>query len=326
MRVGLAMGAGGVLGGAWLAGALAAICRLTGWNPAGAEVMLGTSAGSVLAALLSAGVAVDRLLPASDTLGEAGSPLAELALEESYRLPRRLPGRLPGSIGLARRALRERAPFRALCGLLPRGMVPTASIEATVRRVCPDGWPPRPGCWIVACDYETGDPMVFGRHDAPEAPLASAVAASCAIPGFFRPVPLAGRLYVDGGMRSMSNLDLLAGRRLDVVVALNPMSSRAVHRGWSPIARIAAAIRRRSARQVDAELTRLSRAGTAVLLLEPTERDLGEIGLNVMDARPAQRVAELALETTVAQLERPEMRRLLARLEARGQPRNREGA
>lgn len=311
-RIGLALGAGGVLGGAWLAGALAALSRLTGWDPVAAQVTLGTSAGSVFAALLTAGVATERLLPAS------GSPLADLALQEAYRLPRRIPRLVPGSIGLARRAMRERALLRALCGLMPRGLVPTASIEATVRRACPDGWPPRPGCWIVACDYETGGAMVFGRDDAPDAPLPSAVAASCAIPGFFRPVPLAGRLYVDGGLRSTSNLDALVGQRLDLVVALNPMSSRSVPTGWNPLARITAAARRRSARQVDAELARLSRAGTTVLLLEPTERDLREIGINVMDAGPAERVAELALETTRDQLERPEMRRLLARLERPG--------
>jgi len=62
-KVGLALGAGGVLGGAWLAGGLAAICRTTGWDAADADVIVGTSAGSVFAALTAAGVPSGRLLP-----------------------------------------------------------------------------------------------------------------------------------------------------------------------------------------------------------------------------------------------------------------------
>ena len=57
--------------------------------------------------------------------------------------------------------------------------------------------------------------------------LADAVAASCAIPGFYRPVDIGGRRYVDGGVRSASNLDLLAGHELDLVICLNPTSTRA---------------------------------------------------------------------------------------------------
>jgi NTE family protein len=166
----------------------------------------------------------------------------------------------------------------------------------------------------VACDYGTGDRVVFGRGGTPRTSLASAVAASCAIPGFFRPVPLEGRLYVDGGLHSLSNLDLLAGRRLDMVVALNPMSGPPTRAGWSPMARLTAAMRRRSARQVAEEAASVARHGTHVLLLEPTVDDLAEIGDNVMDARRAARVAELAAATTAQVLRRATIGPLLERL------------
>jgi NTE family protein len=215
---------------------------------------------------------------------------------------------------MALRALRDGSALRVLCGLLPRGLVPTAAIEATVRRAVPSGWAPRAGCWIVACDYRTGKRVVFGREDAPAAPLAAAVAASCAIPGFFRPVSLGGRLYVDGGLHSPANLDLLAGRRLDLVVALNPMAGTPVRGGWSPLGRLTAAMRRRSARQFADEAAEVTRQGTRVLLLEPTDRDLAEIGDDVMDARRAARVAEVALRTTAEELRRPGLRSLLREL------------
>jgi NTE family protein len=320
-RIGLALGAGGVLGGAWLAGALTALRALTGWDPAAAHVMLGTSAGSVFAGLLAGGVAAPRLLPVAPAAGLPDDrwALARLAAEEVYRLPRRLPWPGPGSLGLALRALREGAALRTLCGLLPQGPLPTAPIEATVRQAVPAGWAPRLDCWIVACDYGTGERVVFGREGSPAAPLARAVAASCAIPGLFCPVPMDGRLYVDGGLHSLSNLDLLGGRGLDLVVALNPMSGPPVRAGWSPLARLTAAMRRRGARQVAEEAAGLNRQGTEVLLLEPSERDLAMIGDDVMDARRAARVAETALATTAERLRLPSMRPLLRWLAATAQ-------
>jgi len=312
-RIGLALGAGGVLGGAWLAGALTALRAATGWEPGTAHVLLGTSAGSVFTALMAGGLAATRLLPLAPAaaLQDSRWVLAGLAAEEAYRRPGRRSGLGPGSIGMALRAVRERAGLRTLCGLLPRGLVPTAAIEATVRRAVPFGWAPRSGCWIVACDYATGERVVFGRDPLPRPSLAAAVAASCAIPGYFRPVPVGSRLYVDGGLHSLSNLDLLAGHRLDLVVALNPMSGPVVRAGWHPMARLTAAMRRNGARQVAKEMAELARHGTRVLLLEPTERDLAEIGDDMMDPSRVARVAETALTTVADELRRSHVRPLL---------------
>jgi NTE family protein len=317
-RVGLALGAGGVLGGAWLAGTLAALAGVTGWNPAGAELVLGTSAGSVFAALTAGGVAAARLLPpvTADSVAGDGWPLADLVAGEAYRGSRRWPAGAPGSPGLIVRALRERAMLRALSGLVPRGPVPTAAIEAAVRRAVPAGWTRRPACWIVACDYATGARVVFGRQDGPRPPLAAAVAASCAIPGFFEPVAFEGRQYVDGGLHSMSNLDLLGAGRLDVVVALNPMSGAAARGGWSPLGRMTATLRRWAARQAALEAAALRARGADVLLLEPGEADLEAMGDDMMDARRAARVAEVALATATAACRRAELLPLLRRLAA----------
>ena len=316
----MALGAGGVVGGAWLAGAMAALASGTGWSPVTADVLIGTSAGSVVAAFLAAGVAPRRLLgDAAAAAPEEGTEAAsgwlhELTRPEAYRFPWRLVTLRPGSIELVRRALRERAPSRVISGLVPPGAVPTTVIETAVRRVVADGWAPHEACWIVACDYRTGERVVFGRDGAPRTSLATAVAASCAIPGFFRPVPVAGRLYVDGGLRSMSNLDLLAGQGLDLVVALSPMSTHAHPRSRNPWVQVAAAFRRRRARQVAAEVARLRREGTEVMLLEPVEADLAAMGPNVMDGVRAARVAEVARATTRAQLTSPSLRHLADRL------------
>jgi NTE family protein len=323
-RIGLVLGAGGVLGGAWMAGGLAALTRETGWDPGQADYIVGTSAGSLFAALLAADVPAKRLLPASngavpDQLSPDAWLLMDLAVESAYKVqlavPRSIP--MPGSIGLSLSGLRrgESWPLlRALGGLMPRGSVSTDPISRTVRKVAEHGWPGHPNCWITACDYGTGRQVVFGREGAPEADLADAVAASCAIPGYFEPVQIGDRWYVDGGVHSMSNAALLEEEGLDLVLVFNPLSGRAGMKGWNPLDRVESAIRRAAARQLDVEVARLLDAGTHVVVIEPTADDLIAIGHNLMNARRCMRVLEVALKSTTRQLRSPGVRGLLGLL------------
>lgn len=324
-RVGLVLGAGGVLGGAWIAGALAAVARATGWNPATASHIVGTSAGSVFAALVAAGVGCEELVPVASGALDAGGfddwVLSELAGEDAYRAPW-VPRLMPGSLRLALSGIRDphhMSPLKMLSGLAPEGLVPTDAIQRTIARAagCEVGqgaWISHPNCWIVACDYETGDRVVFGKDGGPPAGIDEAVAASCAIPGFFQPVHVGDAGFVDGGLHSMSNADLLADAGLDLVVVLNPLSSRAASTGWNPVARVAATVRRLAAWQIDNEVAQLLDAGTHVVVLEPTATDLAAIGYNVMDARRSIQVAETALETVEEQLAREDVAELMALL------------
>jgi NTE family protein len=124
--------------------------------------------------------------------------------------------------------------------------------------------------------------VVFGRSDAPNATVGQAVAASCAIPGFYHPVKIGGRRYVDGGICSASNLDLLRDEELNLVVCLNPMSSLAKVTPHSPTDRIAAAMRKQVGRRLGVEARKLRERGTAVLILQPTAEDLALMGPNLM--------------------------------------------
>src|SRR5436305_13649198 len=56
MRVGIVLGAGGVVGASWLIGALEALESETGWSAANAEYIVGTSAGSVIGTLVASGI------------------------------------------------------------------------------------------------------------------------------------------------------------------------------------------------------------------------------------------------------------------------------
>ena len=119
----------------------------------------------------------------------------------------------------------------------------------------------------------------------PPAELADAVAASCAIPAFYHPVEIAGRRYVDGGIYSTSNLDLVRDEGLDLVVCLNPTSSLHPTRAWNPVERVASVFRDASGRRLGSEAKKLRARGTEVVLIQPTREDLDAMGPNLMSRK-----------------------------------------
>ena len=322
MRIGLVLGAGGVVGGSWLVGALDALESETGWTPSAADVIAGTSAGSVVGALTASG-----LSPALMAAYIGGGELDELAeledqaerleqrmldhlpgSEVTYRLQRALPPIGPGSWRMALSTLTRptrHAPTALLSGWLPRGFVSTKPISSLVERFVDGDWVDHPNFWPVVCDYGTGRRVAFGREGAPgPASVGDAVAASCAIPGFYHPVKIAGRRYVDGGVCSASNLDLLCDEGLDLVVCLNPMSSLAQITPRSPADRMAAMMRRTAGRRLGHEAKKLRARGTDVLILQPTAEDLVVMGPNLMARDRREEVIERAMRTTARQLRR----------------------
>ena len=325
MTVGLVLGGGGVLGGAWLTGGLDALARETGWDPASADHIVGTSAGSMIGALCASGVPPWFMVAHSS--GETfeglvdgeGRPASEADRDggATFRLHRGLPFLGPGSWRLGLRSLASpgrHTPLQVVSGWLPRGLVSTAPLERTIRRVVPRGWSSHLNLWIVACDYTTGRRVPFGREGSPPAELAEAVAASCAIPGFYRPVSIGGRLYVDGGVCSASNLDILRGEGLDIVICLNPTSTRADVPARGPAARAAAVVRAATGRRLGREARKLREAGTKVVLVQPTAEDIALMGNNLMRGHRRNEVIKLAQRTVTEQLRSSEVEELTADL------------
>jgi len=315
MRVGLVLGAGGVLGASWLIGALDALEAETGWHAADAERIVGTSAGAVVGALAAGGIPAEYMSAYSsgrslDGFAEAESradALTDRVLGSEYRLQRALPPVGPGSWQLALNTLlhlRRHTPATVLAGWLPRGFISTAPIQRLVETFVPDAWPGHPGYWAVAADYGSGKRVAFGRDGAPDAHVAEAVAASCAIPGFYHPVKIAGRRYVDGGICSTSNLDLLCGAGLDLVVCLNPMSSVAPIAGGSPADRFARAMRAAVGRRLGHEARKLREDGAEVLVLQPGRDDCALMGVNLMSGARRVQLIEQARKSTARDLRR----------------------
>jgi NTE family protein len=318
MKVGLVLGAGGVVGASWLIGALQGLEEETGWAPGSADRIVGTSAGAVIGSLCAAGVspkligdystreageAIDEVARVEDLADEA----AGYTSAERYRLAAALPPIGPGSLRMALSTLRHprrHSPAVLVSGWLPRGFISTEPIKRLVERFTPASWPDHEGFWAVACDYDDGGRVAFGREDAPPASVGDAVAASCAIPAVYQPVKINGKRYVDGGIISTSNLDLLADSGLDLVVCLNPMSSRARPAGRSAGERVAAAVRGAAGRRLGHEAKLLRARGTHVLLLQPSRADLAVMGLNLMARDRRAEVIESSRASTIRALRR----------------------
>ncbi len=311
-RRGLVLGAGGVLGFAWTVAALRALEDEEGFDARDVEVCVGTSAGSVLAALLGCGVGVDVVLRHQQAVPLPADP------DISWDYDRDSGGALPPRPGLAvgspplllaaARRPRAMSPLAAFAGALPRGRGTLGPLHRMVQRLAAPleegGWPSRPRTWIAAMDYGAGTRAAFGRPGAPPASLADAVAASCAIPGWYAPVEIGGRRYVDGGLLSPTSLDLLAGLGLDHVYVLAPTVSFVYDRPWSPLARAERRWRRFVTRRVLAEAATVRATGTAVTVLGPGREDLQAIGANLMDPRRREAVLATAVRTSAIALRR----------------------
>ena len=308
-RRGLVLGAGGVLGAAWTIGALSALREEYDWEPGDAEVLLGTSAGSVLVGALACGVGVQTLRNHQQGVVVEGDPGLEYDHDTASGgalppLPR--PG-IGSPKAVLRTALRPRrvTPMTALSAVLPQGRGTMEPVGQLVDGVLPDGgWAPHPRTWIVATDYDTGRRTVFGREGAPPAQLREAVMASCSIPGWYAPVRIGGRRYVDGGTCSPTSLDLVARLGLDEVVVLSPMTSLEYDTPSAVASRVERRFRRVVTKRLIGEVKKVAATGTRVTLLGPGPDDLEAIGANLMDPRRRERVLETSLRTSAEALRR----------------------
>lgn len=206
----LVLGGGGITGIAWELGILHGLAE-RGVDLTGADVVVGTSAGSVVGAQVTAGLALAdlyaaQLEPPDAELGGRLSRVAALRLVPPYALP-----------GSGRQKL-------ARVGRVARAAHAPGSVdrEGVIRSRLPaQAWPER-DLRITAVDAVSGEFTVFTPQSGVD--LVAAVAASCAVPTVWPPVEIAGRTYMDGGMRSTANVDVVRGADRVVVLAPLPRS------------------------------------------------------------------------------------------------------
>jgi NTE family protein len=278
-RVGLVLGAGGTVGGAYHAGVLTALAYDLGWDARDAAVIVGTSAGSVVGALLRRDVPPDDLAAwtVDATLSPAGALLASsrahpefdpLTFRHFLRVPR-VPN-VATLLATVRRPLRFDL-LRALMTHLHDGtqaLLPHLEFLGAA-------WPDAP-LYECAVRQSDGRRVVFGRPGAPVVPLPGAIAASCAVPAYFTPVAIDGERYIDGGVASPTNADVLRDLDLDLVIVVAPMSARTLR-----MVRPDLPVRVRARGRLDEELRRLP-PSVPVVRFEPGREVLAHIGLDFM--------------------------------------------
>jgi len=222
-RVGLVLGGGGITGAAYEMGALMAIRLATGWEPDDAEVVVGTSGGAYVAALVrNESLTLDSLVQPDDERGEVADRIRRHVFTRSpgVRVSKWVRHGIAPSItrpGLTL-FLGSPAPFHA-AGL-------AELVTTQIGEEAAASWPSKPTA-IVAYDLADRSRTVFGTSAAPEIGIADAVAASSAIPLVFRPYQTEDRFYVDGGVASGTHADLVLGSEqpLDLVIVLAPMAA-----------------------------------------------------------------------------------------------------
>lgn len=286
------LGGGGATGAAYHAGTLLALHHDTGFDPASADLIVGTSAGSIVGALVRSGMSTDDLAAwASDVPATVAGRSARALLDRVGDAPIRMTaptldrGSRRSTVLAA--ALRGRVrPFTGLLAMLPFGMIDAPANLVDIGEVS-DGWPEEP-LWITAVRTRDGARVVFGRDR--EASLGEAVAASCAIPGLFRPVSVDGEHHVDGGAASPTNADVLIGAGVDVAIVVSPMS------GWTPPVPALPDqwIRRACGRRLRREVAALRGAGIRVHVLEPGRHVVETLGANPLARERVPRVVTSA--------------------------------
>jgi NTE family protein len=229
----LVCGVGGALGEAWMRGLLNGLADGAGLDFRRCEHFVGSSAGSIVTAVLAAGERPDAGARAAAAWGEAAGEAPEPVPVGPGRAAAKVAGRAGAAMlaPVVPLALAAAAPGGALVRAaalraVPRGRQELDRLGELIDRLAPrfDG-----RLRIVAVDRARGRRVVFGAPGAPAARVRHAVLASCAVPGVFPPVEIGGREYVDGGVWSPTNLDAApAGRGTRVLCLVPTAASRAL--------------------------------------------------------------------------------------------------
>lgn len=258
-RRALVLGGGGVAGVAWELGILIGLYE-SGVDVRGADMIIGTSAGSVVGAQISSGTDLESLFTSQLTPVEQ-SKERMVAFDATEMIE--VFGQAIAGAGPDPKAIRARIGAYALAA----PTIPEAERRVIIEARLPVQTWPQQRLLVVAVDTETGEEYIIGRESGVS--LVDAVAASCAVPGIWPPVSIAERRYMDGGIRSATNADLARG--YERILILNPLGANANYLGAGTASEVAT----------------LEEEGSQVLVIAPDAASATAIGLNPLD--PATR-------------------------------------
>jgi NTE family protein len=274
-----------------MTGMLAGITSQSGADFRECGYVIGTSAGSIVGAHLAAGEAPRS--PRDSEHHDMPAPEEGMAVLETGRNGAALAGiaRRAAALGmaagapLAPLALAAAAPGGALAraALLARSPSGRFDLDGLGDRIDALGVRFDGRLRVVAVDRARGRRVVFGEPASPDASVGEAVEASCAVPGIFRPVTIGSRTYVDGGVWSPTNLDLVPAGQGTQVLCLTPTGGvgamRSVTFPWRAISRSATTV----------ELAVLRRRGVTVSVIAPDRESARAMGEDLMNPKRSDR-------------------------------------
>ncbi len=301
----LVLASGGTLGEAWMSGLLAGIEDAAGHDFRNTESLIGTSAGSLVAAALVAGQRPRRPKrppeglalasgeqPGSDVSAGRAAQLAapilgasRTTLQNVAREAARLAGLAATPLAPMALALGSTGSTAMRAALLSRAPGTDRSLSAIHDGVSETGAIFDGRLRVVAVDRESGRRVVFGSPGAPDTTVAQAVQASCSVPWIFAPVRIDGREYVDGGVWSNTNLDIAPAARLTQILCLNPIMSLDI-----AIASPFGMLRAIAGSTAALETLTLRNRGAIVRMIGPAQEIARVMGPNLMDSKLRERV------------------------------------
>jgi predicted acylesterase/phospholipase RssA len=331
-----------VTGAVYEIGCLRALDELLGRSVLDLDLYVGISGGAVVSALTAAGVSpaemYDEAIRRSGgtALGVTAAPLYRLGgidfLKRSAQAPRVFARALFTALTAEGRNLSDVA--WAIFEMLPPGLLDSSGIQEFLHRVLrsrlrADSFRSLPRrLLIVAVDLDSGEAVAFGRDGFSDMPVSRAVQASVALPGLYRPVQIAGRDYVDGGVRKTAHINLAIQNGADLVICINPivpflneqaelgpLRGRVSSRGVTWVLDQTLRIMLHARMELGLQRYAREHPDVDILVIEPTRDDMRMFSYNIMRYSARRIVAEHGYRTTRAFFEKNAARykRLFAR-------------
>jgi predicted acylesterase/phospholipase RssA len=335
-RLGLVCAGGGVTGAIYEIGALAALeDRLENRSLTEFDVFVGISAGAYISALLANGITPTILYRNVTRSAGSRTDIDDLALFRLnvIEITQRL-ATAPFTVLDAawdfyknRRETTLTDLVQSLAQLLPSGVFQNEGLEEWMQR-----WLTHPGrtndfrklrklLRIVAVNLDTGETTTFGKPGYDDVPISKAVAASCALPGLYRPVRIKGADYVDGGVRKTAHISLSLRERCGLTLCVNPIvplryrepTSVLPPKNGEPGALMSGGLATILDQVFRVTLHSRMRYGMAryrredpkadIVVFEPSPEDLPRFMRNIMRTSGRIRIAEFAYRSTMATID-----------------------
>ena len=238
-KTALVLGGGGFTGGVYEIGALRALDLLAVNRTINEfDVYVGTSAGAFIASMVSNGITPEEMMRVINS--DLPSPLSDISLgmllqpnyggfvRKSLTFPLRVAGVARGLLSHVREVSAVDI-VNGLAGGLPSGVYSGRGIESYVEEALAD--PDRTNdfrlldneLYLTATDLDSTERVVMGDGEWMDVPISTAVAASGALPMLYEPVRIDGREFIDGGIRSTTNIDVAVEHGAKFIVVINPV-------------------------------------------------------------------------------------------------------